>query len=48
MPFQVHILQKAKFASFKKIHHTQKNVKNVHGNVIHIAHLLSSIEIKKL
>ena len=45
MPFHVHILLKSKFASFTKIHPSQKNV---HGNVIHIASLLTSIEDKKL
>ena len=48
MPFYVHLLQKAKFATFTKIHPSQKNGKNIHGNVIHIANLLTSIKDKKL
>ena len=48
MPFHVHILQKTKFASFTKIRPSQINGKTVHGNVIHIANLLTSIGDKKL
>ena len=40
--------KKAKFATFTKIHPSQKNGKNIHSNVIHIANLLTSIEDKKL
>ena len=40
--------KKAKFASFTKIRPSQKKWLNVHGNVIHIAYLLTSIGDKKL
>ena len=46
--FQVHILQKAKLASFTKIHPSQKNGNIVQGNVIQIAYLFTLIENKKL
>ena len=39
---------KTKFASFTKIHPSQKKWQNVYGNVIQIANLLTSIEDKKL
>ena len=48
MPFHVHILLKAKFASFTKIRSSPKKWQNIHGNVIRIANLLNSIEDKKL
>ena len=48
MPFQVHILQKSKACIFHKDTPVSENGKNVQGNVIHIAHLLTSIENKKL
>ena len=37
----------AKLATFTKIHLSQKNGKNIQGNVIHKACLLSSVENKK-
>ena len=40
--------KKANFASFTKIRPSQKKWLNVHGNVIHIANLLTSIGDKKL
>ena len=41
--------KKAKFASFTKIDTPfSEKWQNVHGNVIHIANLLTSIEDKKL
>ena len=43
-----YITKKAKFASFTKIRPSQKTRLNVHGNVIHIANLLTSIGDKKL
>ena len=48
MHFHVHELQNHNVASFTKIRQSQKNGKNVHGNVIHIANLLTSIKDKKL
>ena len=49
MHFYVHLLQKK-----QSLQHSQrytllrKMAKNIHGNVIHIANLLTSIEDKKL
>ena len=40
--------KKAKFATSTKIIPSQKNGKNILGNVIHIANLLTLIEDKKL
>ena len=40
--------KKAKIALFTKIRPSEINDKMFHGNVIHIANLLTSIEDKKL
>ena len=48
MPFHVHILQKNKVCIIHKETSFSEKWQNVHGNVIHIANLLNSIEDKKL
>ena len=48
MPFRVHILQKNKVCIIHKDMSFSEKWQNVHGNVIHIANLLNSIEDKKL
>ena len=48
MPFHVHILQKNKVCIIHKDTPFKEKWQNVHGNVIHIANLLTSIEDKKL
>ena len=48
MPFHVHMLHKKKVCIIHKDTPFSEEWKNVHGNVIHIADLLNSIEDKKL
>ena len=48
MPFYVHILQKSKVCNLHKDTPFSEKWQNFHGNVIHIANLLTSIEDKKL
>ena len=48
MSFHVHILQKSKVCIIHKDTPFSEKLQNVHGNVIHIANLLNSIEEKKL
>ena len=48
MAFHVHILQKSKVSIIHKDAPFSEKWQNVHGNVIHIANLLTSIEDKKL
>ena len=49
MHFYVHLLQKSKVCNIHKdTLFSRKWQKNIHGNVIHIANLLTSIEDKKL
>ena len=48
MPFHVHILLKSEVCIIHKDTPFSEKWKNVHGNVIHIASLLTSIEDKKL
>ena len=47
MPFHVHILHKSKICIIHKDTAFSEKWQDVHGNVIHIANLLSSIEDKK-
>ena len=47
MPLYVHILQKSKICIIHKDMPFSEKWQNVHGNVIHIANLLKSIEDKK-
>ena len=47
MPFRYIYYKKAKHVAFTKKYPSQKIGKNVQGNVIHIAHMLSSIENKE-
>ena len=46
MPFRVHTLQKSKVCIIHKDTSSEK-CQNVHGNVIHIANSLISLEDKK-
>ena len=48
MPFHVHILQKTTDCIIHKDTPFSEIWQNVHGNVIHIDYLLTSIEDKKL
>ena len=48
MPFHVHILQKSKVCIIHNDTPFSEKWLIVHGNVIHIADLLTSIEDKKL
>ena len=48
MPFYVYILQKSKVYNIHKDTPFSEKWQNIHGNVIHIANLLTLIEDKKL
>ena len=48
MPFYVHILQKSKVYIIHKDTPFSEKWQNIHGNVIHIANLLTSIGDKNL
>ena len=48
MPFHVHILHKRKVCIIPKDTPFSEKWQNIHGNVIHIANLLTSIGDKKL